>query len=60
MSDGTNLTGVWNGLYTYQAGARTPESHFVAVILDMAGSLSGTIHETMNRARANPLTPTPI
>jgi hypothetical protein len=41
------LTGVWDGLYRYPAGIRTPESVFTAVLFDSGGTLSGTIHETM-------------
>jgi hypothetical protein len=41
------LTGVWDGLYRYPAGIKTPESAFTAVLLDGGGPLSGTIHETM-------------
>jgi hypothetical protein len=38
-----NLTGVWNGLYTYRDGRSTP---FVATLIDSGGALSGTTHET--------------
>jgi len=44
---GTSLTGVWDGIYRYPAGIRTPESAFTAVLFDSGGALSGTIHETM-------------
>lgn len=37
-----NLTGIWNGLYTYPHGHSTT---FVATLIDAAGSLSGTTHE---------------
>ena len=37
-----NLTGIWNGLYTYPHGQSTA---FVATLLESAGSLSGTTHE---------------
>jgi hypothetical protein len=37
-----NLTGVWNGLYTYPDGRSTS---FVATLIDAGGSLSGTTHE---------------
>lgn len=47
MTEDANLTGVWDGLYRYPAGIRTPESAFTAVMFDSGGSLSGTIHETM-------------
>ena len=37
-----NLTGIWNGLYTYPDGRSTS---FVATLIDSGGSLSGTTHE---------------
>jgi hypothetical protein len=37
-----NLTGIWNGLYTYPNGRSTS---FVATLIDSGGSLSGTTHE---------------
>jgi hypothetical protein len=37
-----NLTGVWNGLYTYQDGRSTS---FVATLIENGGSLTGTTHE---------------
>ena len=37
-----NLTGIWNGLYTYPHGQSTA---FVATLIDTGGSLSGTTHE---------------
>ena len=37
-----NLTGIWNGLYTYPHGQSTT---FVATLIETAGSLSGTTHE---------------
>jgi len=37
-----NLTGIWNGLYTYPHGQSTA---FVATLIDTNGSLSGTTHE---------------
>jgi hypothetical protein len=37
-----NLTGIWNGLYTYPHGQSTA---FVATLIETAGSLSGTTHE---------------
>ncbi len=39
MSEESNLTGVWNGLYTYTNQPGMPESHFVAVILHLGSSL---------------------
>jgi hypothetical protein len=41
-ADDRNLTGVWNGLYTYQDGRFTS---FVATLIDSGGALSGTTHE---------------
>ena len=38
-----NLTGVWNGLYTYPSDRSTS---FVATLIDSGGSLSGTTHES--------------
>jgi hypothetical protein len=38
-----NLTGVWNGLFSYPRGYR-PTS-FVAILVDSGGSFTGTIHE---------------
>jgi hypothetical protein len=37
-----NLTGVWNGLYTYPNGRSTA---FVATLIENGSSLSGTTHE---------------
>lgn len=37
-----NLTGIWNGLYTYPHGQSTA---FVATLIETAGTLSGTTHE---------------
>lgn len=44
----SSLTGVWHGLYTYPSAPHMPESHYVCVLIDSGGRLSGTIHETMN------------
>lgn len=52
--DDSSLTGVWHGLYTYASHPHMPESHFVCILIDNGGRLSGTIHETMNRYRAAP------
>jgi|SRR5580693_8769568 hypothetical protein len=41
-----NLTGVWNGLYTYWNGRSTS---FVATLIESGGSLSGTTHEPSTR-----------
>jgi hypothetical protein len=37
-----NLTGVWNGLYTYPNGKSTS---FVATLIENGGSVTGTTHE---------------
>lgn len=37
-----NLTGIWNGLYTYRDGSSMA---FVATLIEAGGSLSGTTHE---------------
>lgn len=37
-----NLTGIWNGLYTYADGRSTP---FVATLIEAGSSLTGTTHE---------------
>ena len=50
--DDASLTGVWHGLYTYTSHPYMPESHFVCVLIDNGGRLSGTIHEVINRYRA--------
>ena len=43
MSDGAqNLTGVWNGLYTYPGGMSVA---FVATLIEAGSHLSGSIHE---------------
>ena len=39
---GENLTGVWQGLYSYSHGESVS---FVATLIDSGGSFSGTIHE---------------
>jgi hypothetical protein len=39
---GENLTGVWQGLYSYPYGQSVS---FVATLIDAGGSFSGTIHE---------------
>jgi hypothetical protein len=38
-----NLTGIWNGLYTYRDGRSTS---FVATLIESGGSVCGTTHET--------------
>jgi hypothetical protein len=42
-----NLTGVWNGLYTYWNGRSTS---FVATLIESGDSLSGTTHEPSTAA----------
>ena len=42
-----NLTGVWNGLYTYSDGRSIS---FVATLIDGGGSLTGTTHEPDSRS----------
>ena len=45
MSEGTepkNLTGVWNGLYSYSSGLSVS---FVATVIDSGSALSGATHE---------------
>lgn len=42
-----NLTGIWNGLYTYGDGRSTS---FVATLIESGGSLSGTTHELSTAA----------
>lgn len=44
-----NLTGVWNGLYTYHDGRSIS---FVATLIDGGGSLTGTTHEPDSRSSA--------
>jgi hypothetical protein len=44
-----NLTGIWNGLYTYRDGTSTS---FVATLIDGGGSLTGITHEPDARAGA--------
>ena len=41
-----NLTGIWNGLYTYRDGRSIS---FVATLIDGGGSLTGTTHEPDGR-----------
>ena len=42
-----NLTGVWNGLYTYSDGRSIS---FVATLIDGGGSLTGATHEPDSRS----------
>ncbi len=42
-----NLTGVWNGLFTYLDGRSTS---FVATLIESGGALSGTTHEPSTSA----------
>ena len=45
--DARNLTGVWQGLYTYPNGESVS---FVATLIDSGGALSGATHEPCARA----------
>ena len=48
-----NLTGVWNGLYSYRDGRSTS---FVATLIESGGALSGTTHESSSiEAASGPL-----
>jgi hypothetical protein len=51
MGGSEGLTGVWHGLYTYTTQPFIPESHFVCVLIDSGGRLTGTAYETMNHYR---------
>jgi hypothetical protein len=42
QAEGQNLTGVWNGLYSYADGRSVT---FVATLIDSGGTLSGATHE---------------
>lgn len=44
-----NLTGIWNGLYTYPHGQSTS---FVATLIESAGALTGTTHESSTLGEA--------
>lgn len=46
------LTGVWDGLYSYTRSGEL-ESTFTAVLFQTGGRLSGAIHETMRRRRGD-------
>jgi hypothetical protein len=53
MGEGTepkNLTGVWNGLYSYSSGLSVS---FVATLIDSGSALSGATHEP-NVLRSSP------
>jgi len=50
VTEEPSITGVWDGLYTYPR-ARKPVP-FLAVILDLAGALSGTTQETPREGRS--------
>jgi hypothetical protein len=47
--DARNLTGVWQGLYTYPHGQSVS---FVATLIDSAGALSGSTHEAGGHGNA--------
>jgi hypothetical protein len=46
-ADAQNLTGVWQGLYTYPDGESVT---FVATLIDSGGALSGSTHEPCSDA----------
>jgi hypothetical protein len=48
-ADERNLTGVWQGLYTYPHGESVS---FVATLIDSGGALSGSTHEPCARTVA--------
>lgn len=52
MSAGSDLTGIWDGLYSYTRSGEL-ESTFTAVLFQTGSHLSGAIHETMRRRRGN-------
>lgn len=43
QGDGKNLTGVWNGLYSYPHSM--PPVSFTAILIESGTSISGTTHE---------------
>jgi hypothetical protein len=45
-ADARNLTGVWQGLYTYPDGESVS---FVATLIDSGGAISGSTHEPCAR-----------
>jgi hypothetical protein len=47
MAGENNLTGVWNGLYSYPDGRSTP---FVATLIEGGAALTGTTHEPCSLA----------
>ena len=49
-ADAQNLTGVWQGLYTYPDGESVS---FVATLIDSGGALSGSTHEPCTDAAAS-------
>ena len=53
MADSYNLTGVWDGLYTYPY--RLGQEHYTAVLFDHRGAVTGTIHETVTRFVPGPV-----
>ena len=42
QADAQDLTGVWNGLYSYPDGLSVT---FVATLIESGGALSGSTHE---------------
>jgi hypothetical protein len=49
QADGQNLTGVWNGLYSYPDGRSVA---FVATLIESGSALTGTTHEPGAGGRA--------
>jgi hypothetical protein len=49
QSDGQDLTGVWNGLYSYPDGLSVT---FVATLIESGGVLTGSTHEPCVRGAA--------
>ncbi|RDJ25049.1 hypothetical protein DWF00_17765 [Bosea caraganae] len=54
MARSSNLTGVWHGLYTYQA-AREP-IYFMATLIESGAWLTGSTHESEVGLSGAPLT----
>lgn len=50
QADARNLTGVWQGLYSYPNGESVS---FVATVIDNGGTLSGSTHEPCARGVAS-------
>jgi hypothetical protein len=54
--DSASLTGVWDGSTAIRAPPVHPETPFTVVLFESSGSLSGTVHETM-QFRGGPFDP---